>query len=260
MNSPIGPVDASKVPVSPDPPRSPGCPRLDQVAKRRRRRRRRAVRLRASPTGPAPGSAPPTSASPPGCCAATTRAMDVSPFELDPGGRRRRYRREPVQHPRGHRGHRGRRPATSPADGTSLVTIGGDHTIALPLLRRGRQRTAPSRCVHFDAHLDTWDTYFGAEYTRGTRSGARWRRASSTPRRSATSARRGPLYGKKDLDDDRRFGFGIVTSSDVYYQAAFARSSTSCGSASGTGRCTSPSTSTCSTPPRAGHRHPEAVG
>jgi agmatinase len=29
---------------------------------------------------------------------------------------------------------------------------------------------------------------------------------------------RGPLYGKKDLDDDHRFGFGIVTSADVYYQ------------------------------------------
>src|SRR5690606_27023 len=29
---------------------------------------------------------------------------------------------------------------------------------------------------------------------------------------------RGPLYGKKDLEDDKRFGFGIVTSSDVYYQ------------------------------------------
>jgi agmatinase len=29
---------------------------------------------------------------------------------------------------------------------------------------------------------------------------------------------RGPLYGKKDLEDDRRFGFGIVTSSDIYYQ------------------------------------------
>ena len=29
---------------------------------------------------------------------------------------------------------------------------------------------------------------------------------------------RGPLYGKKDLEDDRRFGFGIVTSSDVFRQ------------------------------------------
>src|SRR5690625_7051184 len=27
-----------------------------------------------------------------------------------------------------------------------------------------------------------------------------------------------PLYGKKDLEDDRRFGFGIVTSSDVFRQ------------------------------------------
>ncbi|MCF3687127.1 arginase family protein, partial [Salmonella enterica subsp. enterica serovar Weltevreden] len=29
---------------------------------------------------------------------------------------------------------------------------------------------------------------------------------------------RGPLYGKKDLDDDHRMGFGIVTSSDVFRQ------------------------------------------
>ncbi|KAH8275931.1 hypothetical protein KR044_000030, partial [Drosophila immigrans] len=55
------------------------------------------------------------------------------------------------------------------ADGSSLMTIGGDHTIALPLLRAATQRAGqPVAFLHFDAHLDTWDSYFGADYTHGT--------------------------------------------------------------------------------------------
>lgn len=49
-----------------------------------------------------------------------------------------------------------------------LVTIGGDHTIALPLLRAVAERRGPVALVHFDAHLDSWDTYFGAPITHGT--------------------------------------------------------------------------------------------
>ena len=49
-----------------------------------------------------------------------------------------------------------------------LVTIGGDHTIALPLLRVMHEMHGPIAVVHFDAHLDTWDTYFGAPFTHGT--------------------------------------------------------------------------------------------
>ena len=45
--------------------------------------------------------------------------------------------------------------------------LGGDHTIALPLLR-ALATDEPIAVVHFDAHLDTWDTYFGAAYTHGT--------------------------------------------------------------------------------------------
>lgn len=105
------------------------------------------------------------------------------------------------------------------ADGSSLVTIGGDHTIAPPLPRAASQRAgAPVAMPHFDAHLDTWDTYFGAEYTHGTP----FRRAVEEGILDTEAichvGTRGPLYGKKDLEDDKRFGFGIVTSSDVYYQ------------------------------------------
>ncbi|TDL10456.1 agmatinase [Mycolicibacterium obuense] len=104
------------------------------------------------------------------------------------------------------------------ADTTKLVTIGGDHTIALPLLRAAAAKHGPVALVHFDAHLDTWDTYFGAAYTHGTP----FRRAVEEGILDTEAlchvGTRGPLYGKKDLDDDRRFGFGIVTSADVYYQ------------------------------------------
>ena len=104
------------------------------------------------------------------------------------------------------------------ADGTSLVTIGGDHTIALPLLRAAANRHGPVALVHFDAHLDTWDTYFGAEYTHGTPFRRAVEEGIVDTEALSHVGTRGPLYGKKDLEDDRRFGFGIVTSSDVYYQ------------------------------------------
>ncbi|MFJ7216839.1 agmatinase [Amycolatopsis sp. NPDC098790] len=101
------------------------------------------------------------------------------------------------------------------ANGTRLVTIGGDHTIALPLLRAAAKQHGPVALLHFDAHLDTWDTYFGEPYTHGTP----FRRASEEGilDTSALShvGTRGPLYGKRDLEEDRRLGFGIVTSGDV---------------------------------------------
>ncbi|UNS97147.1 agmatinase [Streptomyces tubbatahanensis] len=99
--------------------------------------------------------------------------------------------------------------------GSRLMTLGGDHTIALPLLRAMARKHGPVALLHFDAHLDTWDTYFGAPYTHGTP----FRRAveEGVLDTSALShvGTRGPLYGKRDLDDDAKMGFGIVTSADV---------------------------------------------
>ncbi|WP_307849533.1 agmatinase [Qaidamihabitans albus] len=102
--------------------------------------------------------------------------------------------------------------------GTSLVTVGGDHTIALPLLRAAAERHGPVALLHFDAHLDTWDTYFGEPYTHGTP----FRRAAEEGILDTAAlchvGTRGPLYGKQDLDTDERLGFGIVTSADVLHR------------------------------------------
>ena len=104
------------------------------------------------------------------------------------------------------------------ADGLRMLTIGGDHTIALPLLRAAARRHGPVAVLHFDAHLDTWDTYFGAPYTHGTP----FRRASEEglldPERCLHVGIRGPLYAPSDLRDDRAAGFQVLTSDD--YQDA----------------------------------------
>ncbi|WP_435155800.1 agmatinase [Amycolatopsis sacchari] len=101
------------------------------------------------------------------------------------------------------------------AGGTKLVTVGGDHTIALPLLRAAAKKHGPVALLHFDAHLDTWDTYFGEPYTHGTP----FRRAVEEGVLDTSAVchvgTRGPLYGKADLDDDQKLGFGIVTAADV---------------------------------------------
>jgi agmatinase len=95
-----------------------------------------------------------------------------------------------------------------------VLALGGDHTIALPILRAVRRHFGPVALVHFDAHLDTWDTYFGAPYTHGTP----FRRATEEglllEDRGVHVGVRGPLYVATDLSDDRALGFEIVRATD----------------------------------------------
>jgi agmatinase len=97
----------------------------------------------------------------------------------------------------------------------ALLTLGGDHTIALPLLRVMRRRHGPVALLHFDAHLDTWDTYFGAAYTHGTPFRRAWEEGLLLEDRATHVGIRGPLFSPEDLVDDARFGFAIVTAMDL---------------------------------------------
>jgi agmatinase len=96
-----------------------------------------------------------------------------------------------------------------------LVTLGGDHTIAYPILKSLHKKHGPVTVIHFDAHLDTWDTYFGAPLTHGTP----FRRASEEGLLDLESCLhvgiRGPLYDKSDLLDDTKLGFQVITSIDM---------------------------------------------
>lgn len=103
-----------------------------------------------------------------------------------------------------------------------VITVGGDHTIAYPSLKEVSERHGPVAVLHFDAHLDTWDTYFGQPLTHGTP----FRRASEEGFIDKTASMhvgiRGPIYGKEDLEDDARLGFAIVTSEYIEEQGVAA--------------------------------------
>jgi agmatinase len=96
-----------------------------------------------------------------------------------------------------------------------IVVLGGDHTIAYPLLRAAHRRHGELALVHFDAHVDTYDTYMGAPYTHGTP----FRRAAEeglfARDRSMHIGIRGSKYGPEDLAEDAAFGFRVLGTWDI---------------------------------------------
>ena len=90
--------------------------------------------------------------------------------------------------------------------------------MALPLLRATAKRHGPLALVHFDAHLDTWDTYFGQRFTHGTPFRRAWEEDLLLRDRSAHVGLRGPLYGRGDLVDDAAMGFLQISTDDVARQ------------------------------------------
>jgi agmatinase len=78
------------------------------------------------------------------------------------------------------------------------------------LLRLFAEQHGPLAVLHFDAHLDTWDTYFGEPYTHGTP----FRRASEEGLLDRDHCLhigiRGPLYGTDDLPDTADLGFDTI--------------------------------------------------
>jgi agmatinase len=98
----------------------------------------------------------------------------------------------------------------------SIVSLGGDHTVVLPILRTMRRRHGPVALVHFDAHLDTWDTYFGAPYTHGTLLRRAAEEGLFRDDASMHVGIRGPLYGPRDMREDESFGFRTLRTEDVH--------------------------------------------
>ncbi|ART67363.1 agmatinase [Mycobacterium dioxanotrophicus] len=101
-------------------------------------------------------------------------------------------------------------------DGATLVSLGGDHTIAYPLLKAVNRIHGQVALVHFDAHLDTWDTYFNTPLTHGTP----FRRAAEeglfVSGHSAHVGIRGSLYSRNDLAEDADMGFHVVHCRDLH--------------------------------------------
>ncbi len=96
-----------------------------------------------------------------------------------------------------------------------VLTLGGDHTVALPMLRAVSAVYGPVAVVHFDAHLDTWDTYFGAAYTHGTPFRRAFEEGLLDPSGCIHVGIRGPLFSDADLDGDSDVGFLVISAPEA---------------------------------------------
>ncbi|TFK41888.1 arginase family-domain-containing protein [Crucibulum laeve] len=100
-----------------------------------------------------------------------------------------------------------------------IVSLGGDHTIVLPILRSLYKVYGPISVIHFDAHLDTWATYPGqtSEQSRVTH-GTFFYLAQEEGLISNHSIHAGircKLGGVADLENDEAVGFQLISTDDI---------------------------------------------
>jgi guanidinopropionase len=85
------------------------------------------------------------------------------------------------------------------AAGIAPLSVGGDHLVSLPIMR-ALAKNGPIGMVHFDAHTDTWDGYFGGfKYTHGTPFRRAIEEGLLDPKRTIQIGIRGALYS--DAED-----------------------------------------------------------
>jgi len=100
--------------------------------------------------------------------------------------------------------------------GVVPVSLGGDHGVSLPALRAVARRHGPLALIHFDAHSDTWRSYFaGKKYSAGTP----FRRAAEEklvePAASIQIGMRGSLFRPDDVSQSVDLGFEVVTTDEA---------------------------------------------
>jgi agmatinase len=100
--------------------------------------------------------------------------------------------------------------------GTRCISVGGDHSISLPLLRALHKAHGPVAVIQFDAHNDLWDQYFGCKYSHGTP----FRRAieEGLIREGCflQVGLRGQVYSKHDFDFARKHKVRMITAEEYH--------------------------------------------
>ena len=99
------------------------------------------------------------------------------------------------------------------------LTLGGDHTIALPILRAMCRRHGPVSLVHVDAHGDVNDTMSGETITHGTPFRGALEEGLLDAHRVFQIGLRGTGYSADDFDWSRRQGFRVVPADQCWYRS-----------------------------------------
>ncbi len=99
------------------------------------------------------------------------------------------------------------------------VTMGGDHTIVLPILRALTNKTGPVGLVHVDAHTDINDSMFGEPIAHGTPFRRAVEEGLLDPQRVVQIGVRATGYAADDFEWSRDQGFRVVQAEECWHKS-----------------------------------------
>ena len=99
------------------------------------------------------------------------------------------------------------------------ISLGGDHTIALPILRTIAEKHGPVALIHIDAHADVNDTMFGEKITHGTIFRRAIEEGLVKPNKMFQIGLRATGYAADDFDWARGKGVTVVTAEECWYKS-----------------------------------------
>ncbi len=94
--------------------------------------------------------------------------------------------------------------------GVAPISFGGDHLVTLGVLRGIARARGPVAVLQVDAHLDTWDTYFGNKYTHGSFMRRAIEEGLVDVAHTLQVGIRGPLFSPQDMLDVHALGIEIL--------------------------------------------------
>ena len=98
-------------------------------------------------------------------------------------------------------------------DKKKILSVGGDHSITLPVLRALSKIYGPLNLIHFDAHYDTYPSAYGEEYHHGTF--VRHAVLEKCVNQVFQFGIRGPHVVKKDMDFSQEHNIKVFTVDDI---------------------------------------------
>jgi len=102
---------------------------------------------------------------------------------------------------------------------TVPFTLGGDHTLVLPIIRAMARKHGPVAVIHVDAHADVNDHMFGEKIAHGTPFRRMVEEGLVAPDKVIQIGLRATGYADDDFDWSRDQGFRVVQAEDIWYQS-----------------------------------------
>ena len=105
------------------------------------------------------------------------------------------------------------------AEGCKPITLGGDHTIPLPILRSMHRVHGPVGVIHVDAHADVNEQMFGERIAHGTPFRRAIEEGLIDPKRMAQIGLRGSGYAADDFDWAAGLGVRVVPAEHCWHRS-----------------------------------------